>query len=263
MDDFFKTKSGFTIGLLAALFAIKPIVDASSSIGFELISVRVTVEHCYLFTISLLGLAVYFNSCQFLSTKHYRFLDVTSSIAYGAALFSPAAYALIWFFITFGKFVVSTFSLEEINNIVSIIAAFLGLIPSVLATFKSSRIINIKFEKLKADNESDENIVHLKRAKELLALDMYDMSIIETSKVVESSLKSLLLSLGIYVQNLPMLQLIRESRKHGLLTEEQVELLDELRKTRNQTVHALSDSSKEDAQKALRIASELFQKLSL
>ena len=34
MDDFFKTKVGFTIGLLAAVFAIKPLIDANGDLGF-------------------------------------------------------------------------------------------------------------------------------------------------------------------------------------------------------------------------------------
>ena len=44
MDDFFKTKVGFTIGLLAAVFAIKPLVDANSSVGFTVFEIKVTVE---------------------------------------------------------------------------------------------------------------------------------------------------------------------------------------------------------------------------
>lgn len=260
MDDFFKTKVGFTIGLLAAVFAFKPLVDSNSDIGFNIFHIKITVKYAYIFLTAFLGLAVYFNSLQFASSKHLKILDGISDACYSIALATPPVFVAFWLI---------TITLGYLGTYISLIPEYAinfiaGVLSSIFATFVYnflSKSIKDKFLSAEKEHERKANLEILSRAQELLKSRMYDMSILESSKVVESVLRSLLSSRGIKTKQGFMLELVKLSEEHRILNGQDIHFLNEIRKKRNESVHMTDVVDKESAERILHISRELLIKL--
>jgi HEPN domain-containing protein len=260
MDDFFKTKVGFTIGLLAAVFAFKPLVDANSDLGFNIFQIKITVEYAYLFLTASLGLAVYFISLQFASSKHVRLLDKVSDTCYSVALATPPVFIVFWLI---------TATLSFVGQYVSqtpdtFINFFAGILTSIFATFVYrflQKSINEKFVAAEKVQERKADIEQLSRAQELLKAGMYDMSVLESSKVLESIIRRLLAAKGIDTRQGHMYELVQLSSKHGILSIRELDMLNEIRKKRNESVHKVDAIDSDTASRILNLSRELILKL--
>lgn len=96
MNDFFKTKVGFMVGLLAAAFAIQPIVDSNQQVGFIYLDFKITISHAYNSLMLCLGISVYCSSLQFATDKYFLTLDKLSNVCYSIALAIPPIYLFFW-----------------------------------------------------------------------------------------------------------------------------------------------------------------------
>lgn len=260
MDDFFKTKVGFTIGLLAAVFAFKPLVDANSNLGFSLFTIKVTIENAYLFLTSFLGLAVYFISLQFASNKHVALLDRVSDTCYSIALVTPPAFLILWIVITSLNYISTFLSLIPAGAI-NFIAGALSSVFSAYMYIFLKKSIREKFVAEEKTKEHKENIKILSRAQDLLKSGMYDMSVLESSKVLEAALTSLLLVRGISVQNVSMYKLIQLAEQNNILNSLEIKMLNEVRVKRNDSVHAVDAVDEETAKRILQLSRELILRL--
>ncbi|CAA0103211.1 Uncharacterised protein [BD1-7 clade bacterium] len=262
MDDFFKTKVGFTIGLLAAVFTLKPLIDANSSHGFSVFGLKITIQYAYLFLMACLGLAVYFISLQFASQKHMAALDKASNACYAVALATPPIFAVFWILVLLG---------DLIGGMVkSIPPSFLnvmaGALTGVLASFLSSfltKSIQSKFSKVEKEKERQVDLSLMTRASELYKSGMYDLSVLEASKVIESTLRGLLELRGVSVTDIGMGRLIDLADKNRLLTEVDVSLLHEIRKARNVSVHSVDAITQSIAKRIINLSRELIFKFDI
>lgn len=260
MDDFFKTKVGFTIGLLAAVFAFKPLVDSNSDAGFSIFQVKITIEYAYIFLTAFLGLAVYFISLQFASSKHVRTLDAIGDACYSIALATPPVFLTFWF-ITISLSYIGSYISQVPENAVNFLAGFLSsILGSVIYSFLQ-KSIKSKFLAAEKQQERKSDIEILARAKELADIGMYDMSVLESSKIVESALKRLLETRGISTTKESMLELVRLSEKYKILSSKEINFLDEIRKKRNESVHSTEAVDKNSADRILYISRDLIAKL--
>ncbi|MCV6004195.1 hypothetical protein OFO99_32680, partial [Escherichia coli] len=66
---------------------------------------------------------------------------------------------------------------------------------------------------------------------------MYDLAVFEASKVLESTLRQLLNELDPNSKMVSMYHLQQLASKHSILESRDIELLDEVRRNRNVTVH--------------------------
>lgn len=260
MDEFFKTKVGFTIGLLAAVFAFKPLVDSNSDIGFSIFKFKITLEYAYIALTAFLGLAVYFISLQFASSRHVKILDKISDACYSAALATPPVFLFLW---------VTTIVLGYIASYISQIpegaSNFLaGILSSIFTVFTYNflkKSIEYKFFSAEKEQERKVNLELLSRAQDLFNSGMYDMSVLESSKIVESLLRSLLASRGITTKHGRMLELVRLSEEHRILSNQDIKIFDEIRKKRNESVHAIDAIDRSTAERVLNISRDLIAKL--
>ncbi|MFZ8142662.1 HEPN domain-containing protein [Alteromonas macleodii] len=260
MDDFFKTKVGFTIGLLAAVFAFKPLVDSNSNVGFSIFQVKITIEYAYIFLTAFLGLAVYFISLQFASSKHVKTLDAISDACYSIALATPPVFLAFWL-ITISLSYVGSYVSQIPEHAINVLAGVLsGIFANVIYTFLQ-KSIKSKFLAAEKQHERKVDIEILARAKELADIGMYDMSVLESSKIVESALKRLLETRGISTKRGSMIELVRLSEQHKILSGEEINFLNEIRKKRNESVHLIDAVDKKSADRVLHISRELIAKL--
>lgn len=260
MDDFFKTKVGFTIGLLAAVFAFKPLVDANSDLGFNIFRIKVTVEYAYLFLTAFLGLAVYFISLQFASSKHVKLLDKASDTCYSVALATPPVFIVFWLITASLSFIS-----QYVNQIPeTFINFFAGVLTSIFATFIYTflqKSIKEKFVAAEKVQERKADIEQLSRAQELLKTGMYDMSVLESSKVLESIIRRLLAARGIDTPRGHMFELVQLSSEHRILSIRELDMLNEIRTKRNESVHKVDAIDSDTASRVLKLSRELIIKL--
>ncbi|TXR53122.1 HEPN domain-containing protein [Reinekea thalattae] len=260
MDEFFKTKVGFTIGLLAAVFAFKPLVDSNSGAGFSVFNIKITIGYAYVFLTASLGLAVYFISLQFASSKHVKTFDAISDTCYSIALATPPVFLAFWLItITFsyiGSYV-SQISVYVVNFLAGVLSSILaGVIYSLL-----QKSIKTNFLKTEKQQERKEDIESLAKAKELINIGMYDLSFLESSKIVESALRRLLVVRGISIKKGSMIDLVHLSEKHRILSSEEIKFINEIRRKRNESVHSIHAVDKTSADRVLQISRELISKL--
>ena len=260
MDDFFKTKVGFTIGLLAAVFAFKPLVDSNADVGFTIFQVKITIEYAYIFLTAFLGLAVYFISLQFASTKHVRILDATSDACYSIALATPPVFLAFWF-ITISFSYVGAHVSQTPAFVINVLASLISAIFANVTYSFLQKSIKSKFLAAEKQHEQKVDIEILARAKELTDLGMYDMSVLESSKVVESALRRLLEKKGISVKKGTMIELVRLSEENKILSAGEINFLNEIMKKRNESAHLIDAVDKRSAERVLHISRELIAKL--
>lgn len=260
MNDFFKTKVGFVIGLLAAVFAFKPLVDSNAQLGFLIFNFKLTIEHAYIFLTAFLGLAVYFISIQFASSKHFKLIDALSDGCYTIALATPPVYILLGVLVkatvVFEKYV-DQIPVKISSSVVSVLAA---IFASFLYDFLKHSIKS-RFSEAEKAQERIDNIDLLSRAQELLNLGIYDMSVLESTKIVESTLRRLLETKGVAVNTANLMELIMLSQKHQLLSDGDIAVFHEIRKKRNESVHTFDAVDKKSAERVLYLSRELIAKL--
>lgn len=262
MDEFFKTKVGFTIGLLATVFTIKPLIDANGGLGFTVFGLKVTIQYAYLFLMACLGLAVYFISLQFASEKHVEILDKASDACYAVALATPPLFVTFWILTivadALGKAVV-----QIPPNFLSLAAGLItGALGSYLYKFLTNSI-QLKFSRAEKEQERKEDLIVLARASELFNSEMYDLSVLESSKVVESIIKRMLDMRGIAVESINMYKLVQLAQSNRLLSKHDIETLHEIRTKRNESVHNAGVITRETAERVLNLTRELIFKLEL
>ncbi len=262
MDEFFKTKVGFTIGLLAAVFAIKPIIEANASSGFDIFNFKITIEYAYLFLTFCLSLAVYFISLQFASEKHVVVLDKISNFCYSLALATPPIYFSLWL-VTETLRVIGGYLVQVPDSWVNTISGVIsGVFAAAIYDFFRKTIKN-KFLSAEKIEERRLDFELLTRAHELFKSGMYDMSVLESSKVVESIIRRLLEARNISIKNGNLLELVQLSESNGILNKHDASLFHEIRKKRNQSVHSFDAIDKETAERILFLSRDLISKLDL
>lgn len=208
MDEFFKTKVGFTIGLLAAVFTIKPLIDANSDLGFLVFGQKITIECAYLFLMASLGLAVYFISLQFASQRHVGIFDKASNACYAIALATPPVYGAFWGLTVIAGFI-GTLVVQIPPNILTLTSgAISGILGNYLFKFLT-KSIQLKFYKAEKEEERREDLRLLARASDLFNSGMYDLSVLEASKVVESLIRRLLETRESNFKTISMYELIQ------------------------------------------------------
>ncbi|MCP4158501.1 MAG: hypothetical protein GY760_00385 [Deltaproteobacteria bacterium] len=259
MDDFFKTKVGFSIGLLAVVFTIKPIVDAYSSYGFLFLGTNISVKYAYFFLTASLGLAVYFISAQFASEKHVETLNYLSDACYVFALVIPPLFVTLWIITVILDFIDGYFKITpDVRTVVTLLIA--GYIAKYMYTILA-KVIKKKFWLAEKNKERKNDIQILARASDLLHSGMYDLSVLESTKVVRTSLRRLLAFRGIAIKNLRLSDLLKLSVKHKIINKEDIDLYYEIRRNRNRSGRMIDSIDKSIAEKVLKLSRVLIIKL--
>jgi hypothetical protein len=260
MNDFFKTKVGFTIGLLAAVFAFKPLVDSNSDVGFSIFQVKITIEYAYIFLTAFLGMAVYFISLQFASSKHVKTLDAISDACYSIALATPPVYIAFWL-ITISLRFTGAYVSQISENSFNYLAGFLsGVLGWIIYSFLN-KSIRSKFLAAEKQQERKVDMEVLTTAKRLADVGMYDMSVLESSRIVKSALARLLTEKGVPTWKVPMIELVKLSEKHNILNSSERVVLNEINKKRNEAVHHIDIIDKVTAYRILDISKGLIVSL--
>lgn len=261
MDEFAKTKIGFTVALLAVVFAIKPLIDAYGGLGYFIFDYKITIQDAFFVAVGLLGVAVYFISLQFVSDKYVSFFEKVSNGAYALSLSVPIVYLALWLLVTLGGWlaVLVTTIPEGIWNTMAAIIA--GVITSLL-TSTINKTIRKKDTESKQEENRKKEIELLTRAEHMIDEGHYDLSLLESGKIMELSLRQAVTLASGESKMFSMHNLIQRAHKLNLVSESDLEHINSVRILRNNATHLDSKVTKEQAVQAATVAKRLVKTLS-
>ncbi|KZY40723.1 hypothetical protein A3733_23240, partial [Pseudoalteromonas shioyasakiensis] len=224
------------------------------SFGFEFFEIKLTIKHAYFFLTACLGLAVYFISLQFASSKHLKLFDTISNVCYSIALATPPIFLLFWALTVMGSLVGSLIT-QIPPSVLSATAAFLsGFFGKNLIKLLSQTIKN-KFNEEKITKEKDEELELLARAEKAFSVGIYDMAVNESGRVVEAFLRRFLSDVKAPTgQN--FYELVQIAGEMDILSPQDIDLLNVVRKARNKAIHE-GGTTMETAQHIMKL-SRLF-----
>ena len=224
MDDFFKTKVGFVIGLMAAIFAFKPLIDSNADVGFVILDTKITIELAFIVVTSFLGLSVYFISLQFISSKHLKILDLISTVCYAVALTTPPTFLFLW-----GAIVVTSFFDNIVNSIpernLDYVAAFLTVLFSIISA-------NITYHSIRSQATKLSELSFRKDIYQKLNSHADSFLKGQYNSVIESLILTLkevfirhLKTAGIKIGSTQLANLIKLIEENQILTSEELDIL--------------------------------------
>lgn len=261
MNEFTKTKIGFTIALLAAAFAIRPLIDAYGELGYLVFEYKFTIKIAFFFAVGLLGIAVYFISLQFISEKQISIFEKLSDGAYALSLSVPIIYLSLWFLVVLGGKLAQLLTTvpETVWNILA--STIAGVLTSLLTT-KFSRAIKKKDSESKQEDNRRKEFEFLSRAEHLIKEGHFDLSLLESGKIMELSLRQAVTLVSGESKMFSMHNLIQRAHKLNLVSESDLEHINNVRILRNNATHLDSKVTKEQAAQAVSVAKRLVKTLS-
>ena len=261
MDEFTKTKIGYTIALLAVAFAIYPLIESNKSIGFTIFGSLFSIQSAYFLAVSLLALAVYFISLQFISSKRALYFDTASNLAYALSLIIPALYVSLWALILLTNWLsnIVTYIPPVVWNFTA--GAITALIGNYGVLYINKSLTN-KDAKSKQDENKKQEIVLLARAEELIIAGHYDLSLLESSKIIEMALRQSISLTTNDSKLFSMHNLIERAKKLEIIPQKDIEEVVQVRQLRNNTSHLDTPISKAQAVLAIKVAKRLVKTLS-
>jgi len=261
VDDFTKTKIGFTIALLVAAFAFKPLVDAYGDNGFLFFDYMISIKLAFFTAVGFLGIAVYCISLQFIFTKKIAVFDRTSNITYALSLTTPIVFAVFWLLII----VVGWFAkiLTDIPEQLWLILA--AAISGALMTQISNSIIKVLKQKdteSKREENRKQEFELLSRSDSLIEEGHYDLALLESWKIMELTLRQAVILASGESKMFTTHAVIRHAQELNLLSDSDLYQIHEIRTLRNNATHLDSEINKEQAIRAVAVAKRLIKTLS-
>ncbi|WP_421902937.1 DUF4145 domain-containing protein [Maridesulfovibrio sp.] len=258
LEESFKTKVGFIISLLAVVFTIKPFVDAYSNVGFIFLNFEITLAYAYYFFAACLALSVYCISLHFL-LERYEIIRTLANKFYALALSTPPIFCFLWI-ITITINWISGFISHVPTEWLHLISGFISGLTAAIAGLKLTYNFNNRLTKIDRTQDRKERLEKLAEAHKLFKSEMYDFAVIEAFKVVELTVQRLAEAYGIPPsRNLNLL--LNEFVARNIIDSNDLNLLNQIRINRNQSVHTANPTDKSTAEHILNISKTLITKL--
>lgn len=172
-------------------------------------------------------------------------------------LFSPFIIGLSYL----GNILISSIGkMKKSYQIVSnLITLMISLISLILSVFYSNKVLKSKKEKAIEDLEEEE-IRDLDTARKLYTDGYYSQSILEAFKVLEVHLYKMISKKNIRVRRFKFNDLFNGAIKSGIIKEDEVPFIQEIRIMRNTAAHNDIEFNKDQAKKAIDFINRLIER---
>lgn len=256
----------FVIGFVAIIISLSAFKDELKEIKINLSFISFDASDLFFWLIIgyLIVLQIYIVpfifSRKFPENKFLKFLGDTSYTIFIVLSLSPIIIGVVYLF----DFLISLIPPIS-DNIKEVASLVITLIIGVVSGWISRIIVQwFKKEKTKelVEKLEEKEVKELEKTIKLSKDGYYSQAILELSKTIETRLYKTIISHGVDIKRRNLLDLLRVSKKIGILSDNDISSLDELRVLRNKVVHE-SDLivTKEDLYRLLELVRELINKL--
>lgn len=262
MTDFSKIKIPFSLALLAAMFAISPLIQKYGEANYKLFGLAVTLNFIYLLFCISLGASVYFYAIGLVGDR--PFFDVVNKVGhvvYALALIVPPLFLILYPISILTDLLIPAFKSPLFSKAVE----YGGFVATGVA---ASLIANLIFRafaardrKEKIDKLSVQENQLLGRARQLFQQGYYDLAATESWKAVEVALNKTFETAGIRRRGQPISALLDLARKKELLNSREIKELMSIRQVRNAAVHTERNVTEDEAQRALSVSEKTIAAL--
>jgi HEPN domain-containing protein len=262
MSEFDKIKIGFALALLGVLFTLSPMITLHGDISYSLFGFPISIKMAFLVFALLLGSSVYFYAIALIGENTaLQFARKTGHVTYASALLIPPLYLLLFIVSLIVDYVLVLLKSALASKILEIsLAAAVGALVNTIVVLLF-RAFTRKEKAEKAQRFTEQENATLSRAKQLYDQGYFDISVTESWKAIEISLKKAFLNQDIPIKGGNAYKMLQNASQKEIITQKQVEDLSFIRKLRNDAVHTDLKISGEDAQRALNIADKTIASL--
>ena len=202
--DFTKNKMHFTIGLLAALFALHPFFPTFDKISFTYMELDVPLSFAFMTMGALLACAVYCYAADLTSEHPSPLSQRFGNYFYAMALMTVPFYGGMWASTLLENYLISLDVFENYHvetPVITIGILVIWIFIWQLGGFSIRRYLSKKDWTSQIEQLIDREMDALKRAKELMDADHADLAVIQCYKAVLARLTMATMKRGYFDSN--------------------------------------------------------------
>ena len=258
MDEFTKLKITFSLALLAALFALSPILGAIGVKGFDIFGIDLQIRLTYFSFAALLGLAVYIYGIDLITEKSVPSIKKVANVTYALAIFIPPLYLALFLVVQVALLIGWLVrSAGAVVAIVSILGAVASVAGFALVVGSSAKGMIRRGIRSAVDQVSGQETPVLPRAMSLFQEEHYDLVLVECFRAIELSIRKALTLASVTFRPV-MADMLSKARKHGVTNQQVSEQIDRIRRYRNEAVHSGQPVARELAREILDITGRVL-----
>src|ERR1022692_49711 len=222
--DFTKNKMHFTIGLLAALFALHPFFPTFDTIRFAYMGLDVPLSFAFMTIGALLAAAVYCYATNLASENPSPLSQRVGNYFYAMALMTVPFYIGMWASTLLENYLISLDAFENFQvetPVITVGILVVWIIIWQLGGFWIRKYLSKKDWTSTIEQLTDREMDALKRAKELMEAEHADMAVIQLHKAVLARLKMATMKRGYFDSN----RVFINAKKCGVINADTEKLL--------------------------------------
>ena len=262
MNDFGKIKIPFSLALLAAMFAISPLIQKYGAASYTLFGLTITLNFIYLLFCTSLGASVYCYAIGLVGDRPlFDFVNKVGHVVYALALIVPPLFLILYPVSMIAGLLVSAFKSPLFSKTVEYGgSAATGAVASLIAKL-IFRAFAARDRKEKIDRLSVQENQLLSRARQLFQQGYYDLAATESWKAVEVALNKTFETAGVRRRGQTIGALLDLARKKELLNSREIEEVMDIRQIRNSAVHTERKITRDEAERALGVSDKIIAAL--
>jgi len=246
------------LGFLTVVISLSAFKEELSLIKVDLDFISFTLSQFFFLLILGITISFYLYSIErlfnTLTIKQFKILRWIRMSAY-------------WLFILFtilpiSIFLLWLFSLINIKFSELLKSAFFGMVGGIIGLITTSIFKHFIKSKKKIEIEELEvkEIIELETSEKLYEQNFYSQSIVESNKAIQTALNRILVNQNLDATRIKFFEITRYCLEKKIITKEEFDEIEKIRKLRNEAVHLDVINTKAEAQNALKFARELINK---
>ena len=261
LSDYDKTKVTIALALLAALFALWPAVDSVNAAGAVVwgLTFRTTLRTAYFGMVSLLGIGVWLYAVQYaFGESGNPVLLKIGHVVYAVSMSLPLVlptWGVVWLLQRL------TLQMSSSLLLMGIVKILIALVVGSLFTWLIGRIKKALLEseaRSWSKAAGSDGLAALLSSRKLADEDRFDLSIQEAYRAAELYIRMAAGDHNAYLRSRPLPQIITALREQVALPPETLNIMAELQRMRNVSVHKSEQFDRDAAVRAGKLAGEVM-----
>ena len=261
MEQFIKERIGFSLALLGVVLALHPFVKDNPDFGFTILNIPFLVKHFYLAFSLFLGTAVYFYGVQYLKVRWLSFTEKIGTACFLLAILTPVTYVSIFIFSNLFLLIGNIAQQQWLNKALSISSVLLSIIGTIVGYFFGQRSLMKREKEEKISKTTQKGISFIETAQRMISAGLYGPALIQLFSSIMLNIRKALFAEQAETQRMADFKVLEYAVKKGILPQDIVSQVHELRQFRNQLAHAHNEEeleiTKEQAESYLNLSRKI------